>query len=127
MLINGRLVEGADTLEVINPARGRALATAPRANRAQLEEAVAAAKAAFPAWSTRPLRERGELLIELAKALEATRDDLARLLTEEQGKPLPQSLAEIALSVAMIRHFAAQDLPAELLKLEVAPPAWTPP
>jgi Aldehyde dehydrogenase family len=49
LLINGRLVEGAGALDVINPATGRVLTTAPRADRAQLEEAVAAAKAAFPA------------------------------------------------------------------------------
>jgi hypothetical protein len=47
LLIDGKLVEGADTLDVINPATARVLAAAPRADRAQLEEAVAAAKAAF--------------------------------------------------------------------------------
>ena len=58
LLINGRLVEGAGTLDVINPATGRTLAAAPRADRAQLDQAVAAAKAAFPDWSAIPLRER---------------------------------------------------------------------
>jgi acyl-CoA reductase-like NAD-dependent aldehyde dehydrogenase len=58
LLIDGRLVEGAGTLDVINPATGRLLTTAPRADRTQLEEAVAAAKAAFPSWSATPLRVR---------------------------------------------------------------------
>src|SRR5262249_14573087 len=70
LLIGGRLVEGAGTLGVINPATGRALAVAPRADRSQLDQAVAAAKAAFPAWSATPLRRRGELLAKLAEALE---------------------------------------------------------
>src|SRR5262245_21392379 len=85
LLINGKLVEGASTLDVINPATGRKLTTAPRADRAQLEEAVAAAKAAFPGWSAKPLAERGALLVKLAEALEAEQDTFARLLTEEQG------------------------------------------
>src|SRR4051794_16781404 len=94
LLINGRLVEGAETLDVINPATGRTLAAAPRADRVQLEQAVAAAKAASPAWSATPLRRRAALLVELAAALEAAQDDFARLLTEEQGKPLSQALDE---------------------------------
>jgi acyl-CoA reductase-like NAD-dependent aldehyde dehydrogenase len=116
MLINGRLVKGAATLDVINPATGRPLTAAPRADRAQLDQAVAAAKAAFPGWSATPLRERGALLIKLAEALEAEQSEFARLLTEEQGKPLPDSLGEIALSIATLRYFATLDLPLEVLK-----------
>src|SRR5262249_25307256 len=120
LLINGQLVEGADTLDVINPATGRKLMTAPRADRAQLDQAVAAAKAAFPGWSAIPLRKRAVLLIMLAEALEADQDDLARLLTQEQGKPLPQALWEIAFSIAVLRYFATLDLPLEVLKEDAA-------
>jgi acyl-CoA reductase-like NAD-dependent aldehyde dehydrogenase len=116
MLINGRLVKGAGALEVINPATGRVLTVAPRADRAQLDQAVAAAKVAFPAWSATPLRQRAALLIKLAEALEAEQGDFARLLTREQGKPLPQALWEIAQSIAMLRYFATLDLPPEVLK-----------
>src|SRR5262245_20692990 len=59
LLIGGKLVEGAGTLDVINPATGRVLTTAPRADRGQLEQAVAAAKAAFPPWAATSLRVRG--------------------------------------------------------------------
>ncbi len=116
LLINGKLVKGAGTLDVINPATGRTLATAPRANRAQLDEAVAAARAAFPDWSATPLRQRAALLVKRAEALEAEQDQVARLLTQEQGKPLPQALDEIARSIATLRYFAALDLPPEVLK-----------
>jgi acyl-CoA reductase-like NAD-dependent aldehyde dehydrogenase len=116
LLIDGRLVEGAGTLDVINPATGRILTAAPRADRAQLDQAVAAAEAAFPAWSARPLSERSALLIKLADALEAEQGEFARLLTEEQGKPLPHALGEIATSVAAIRYFGSLDLPPEVLK-----------
>src|SRR5262249_31380406 len=88
LLIDGRLVEGAGTLDVINPATGRTVATAPRADQAQLDQAVTAAKAAFPAWSATPLRRRAALLVELARALEAEQGRFVRLLTQEQGKPL---------------------------------------
>src|SRR5215813_1248431 len=116
LLIGGKLVEGAGTLDVINPATGRVLTTAPRADRTQLEQAVAAAKTAFPSWTATPLRVRGGLLVKLADALEAERSDLARLLTQEQGKPLPQSQWEIAQSIGTIRYFAALDLPTMVLK-----------
>jgi acyl-CoA reductase-like NAD-dependent aldehyde dehydrogenase len=116
LLINGKLVEGAGTLNVINPANGGILTKAPRADLAQLNEAVAAAKAAFPTWSARPLGERGALLVKLAEALEAEQGEFARLLTEEQGKPLPQALWEIAVSIAVLRYFATLDLPLEVLK-----------
>jgi acyl-CoA reductase-like NAD-dependent aldehyde dehydrogenase len=119
MLINGQLVEGAGTLDVINPATGRILTAAPRADRAQLDQAVAAAKAAFPGWSATTIRKRSELLVKLAEALEAEQDVFARLLTEEQGKPLPQALWEIALSIAVLRYFATLDLPLEVLKEDV--------
>jgi acyl-CoA reductase-like NAD-dependent aldehyde dehydrogenase len=77
LLINGKLVEGAGTLDVINPATGRTLTAAPRADRAQLDQAVAAAKAAFPRWSATPLRQRAALLVKLAEALESERGAFA--------------------------------------------------
>ncbi len=116
LLIGGKLVEGAGTLDVINPATGRALTTAPRADRAQLERAVAAAKTAFPSWSATPLRVRADLLAKLADALEAEKDAFARLLTEEQGKPLPQAEWEIARSIGTLRYFGSLDLPSKVLK-----------
>src|SRR5262245_61588640 len=116
LLIDGKLVEGAGTLDVINPATGRILAAAPRADQAQLEQAVAAAKTAFPAWAATPLRVRGGLLVKLADALEAEQSEFARLLTQEQGKPLPQAHWEIAASIGTLRYFATLDLPPVVLK-----------
>src|SRR5262245_29623839 len=116
LLIGGKLVEGAGTLDVINPATGRVLTTAPRADQGQLEQAVAAAKAEFPSWAATPLRVRGGLLVKLADALEAEQSELARLLTQEQGKPLPQAQWELAQSIGTLRYFAALDLPPVVLK-----------
>src|SRR5262249_28858297 len=91
LLINGRLVKGTSTLDVINPATGRTLTAAPRADRIQLDQAVAAAKTAFRTWSAIPLQQRAALLVKLAQALEAEQGAFARLLTQEQGKPLSQA------------------------------------
>jgi acyl-CoA reductase-like NAD-dependent aldehyde dehydrogenase len=116
LLIGGQLVPGAATIPVINPATEDVLADAPRASLAQLNDAVAAAKASFVGWSARPLRERGKLLVALADAFAACQDEFARLLTEEQGKPLPHAAGEISHSIDMIRYFSALDLPLQVIK-----------
>jgi acyl-CoA reductase-like NAD-dependent aldehyde dehydrogenase len=120
LLINGKLVEGAGTLDVINPATGHILTAAPRAGRAQLDQEVAAAKAAFPSWSATQLRQRAALLVNLADALEAERGAFAGLLTQEQGKPLSQALWKIDWAIGTIRYFATLDLPTEVLKEDAA-------
>ena len=115
-LIGGKLVSGAMTSNVVNPATEDVLAAAPRADLAQLNQAVAAAKAAFPIWSATPIRVRGALLAKLADVIEARQDELARLLTEEQGKPLAEAKWEMVGAIASIRYFAGQDLPPMVLR-----------
>ena len=116
LLINGQLIPGASTLDVINPATGKLLTRCARADRAQLDAAVAAAKAAFPAWSTAPIESRRQALRTIADAFEARSAEFARLLTEEQGKPLAHAGYEVAGAVAMIRAFIAMDLPVKILR-----------
>ena len=107
MLINGELVDGAATLDVVNPATGAVFETCPRADEAQLNEAVAAAKTAFPAWSALTYAQRAEKLEALAAALEPRADEIARLLTQEQGKPLAAATAEVVGAIYGLRAFAA--------------------
>jgi acyl-CoA reductase-like NAD-dependent aldehyde dehydrogenase len=104
------------TLDVINPATGRLLTRCARAGKAQLDAAVAAAKLAFPAWSATPIQGRRQALLKIAAALEARSAEFARLLTQEQGKPLAAATHEVGGSVAMIRAFAAMDLPVKILR-----------
>src|SRR6201987_1838384 len=80
LLIDGKLVSGAMALNVINPATEEVVAAAPRADRAQLEQAVAAAKAAFPRWSETPVRDRSALLARLAGAVEVRQGVVAKIL-----------------------------------------------
>jgi len=115
LLIDGDLVNGADSLAVINPATGEPFATCARADAAQLERAITAAKRAFPAWRDGGQPQRQELLHKLADAMEARFEDFARLLTQEQGKPLAEAQFEVGGAIAAFRHFGAQVLYPETL------------
>ena len=106
LLIGGSLADGgAGTFDVVNPATGKAFAQCPKASEAQLDEAVAAAKAAFPAWAATDAGERGAMLAKLADALEARVAEFASLLTMEQGKPTRQAMGEIIGSTYVLRAF----------------------
>ncbi|RYE71707.1 MAG: aldehyde dehydrogenase family protein, partial [Hyphomicrobiales bacterium] len=85
MLIDGRLVEGEGTFDVLNPATEQVLAAAPYASSTQLDTAVAAANAAFPAWAATPVAARKAAILAMAERIDEHRDELARLLTQEQG------------------------------------------
>lgn len=117
LLIGGKLVPGAaGTVDVINPATEQVVAACPRADVAQANQAVAAAKAAFPAWAAKGIAERRALLMKLADAIDAHTQELAPLLTQEQGKPLGGAFFELMVASANIRGIAAHDLPPVVLK-----------
>lgn len=88
MIIGGRAVQAAKTFPVINPATGEAFARVPAGTVDHLNAAVAAARAAFPAWSRTPDTERQGLVHALAGLLEANMPALMALITRETGKPL---------------------------------------
>ncbi len=115
LLIDGKLVAGASATPVVNPANEEAVADCPRASKAQLDQAVAAAKAAFPAWSKTTMDERKAVLNKIADAIEANLGDFARLLTQEQGKPLADATGEIYGAAAFFRYFSSLDLPAKVV------------
>src|SRR6202047_5095702 len=116
LLIDGKLVSGAMALNVVNPATEEVVAVAPRADRAQLEQAVAAAKAAYPRWSQTPVRDRGALLARLADAGGVRQAEVAEILTAENGKPIAQALHEMEAVVAAMRYYAGLDLAPRILK-----------
>ena len=88
MIINGRAGQADTTFEGINPATGAAFACVQSGTPAHVDQAVAAARAAFPAWSRTPDAERQRLLHALGAALEANMPELMELVTKEAGKPL---------------------------------------
>ncbi len=116
LLIGGALVAGDMTMDVINPATGEPFATAPRASVAQADAAIAAAKAAVPGWSAVPWAGRQAKLVELADAIAARRDEIARVLTMEQGKPLAEAQGELAWTDGYLRHYATLELPDRVIQ-----------
>ena len=110
LLIDGKAHAGSGSFDVVNPATGEVFARCPRADSELLDEAVAAAKRAYPAWSRTPAEQRAALVGKLADALEARSEEFARLLTREQGKPLPQAQYELMASVGTLRTFASMKI-----------------
>jgi acyl-CoA reductase-like NAD-dependent aldehyde dehydrogenase len=88
MIIDGRAVETARTIPVVDPALGEPFAAVPDGGAEHVDAAVAAARAAFAAWSATPDAERQALLHALGNALEAHMPELMELVTRETGKPL---------------------------------------
>ncbi|HEY5008322.1 MAG TPA: aldehyde dehydrogenase family protein, partial [Caulobacteraceae bacterium] len=116
LLIDGQMVDGDAVMDVINPATEEVLAQCPRASKAQLDKAVAAAKAAFPAWSRTSPAERKKALNAIADIVEANAAELGRLLTQEQGKPLKDAIGEAYGLAAFCRYFTSMDLPRKVLE-----------
>ena len=115
LLINGQLVEGDATLDVINPATEEVFETCSRGSESQLNDAVAAAKAAFEGWSATPIDERKQVVLAMADAIEANATELAQLLTQEQGKPLADATGEVYGAAAFFRYFTSLNLDPEVL------------
>lgn len=111
MLIGGALEAGSAKFDVINPATETVLAEAPDATPADLDRAVAAARAAFPSWAATPIAERKAALSALANAIWANADDFKRLLTLEQGKPHAEAGGEVMGAGYWLQANTALDLP----------------
>ncbi len=115
--IAGRLVETEATFPVVNPATGEVFAHAPAATAEQLDAAISAAKDAFRGWSALGYERRQAYLNAYADALQAHRDELAQLLTLEQGKPLKTGAEpEVDQSISWIRQIAARRIPVEIVE-----------
>lgn len=112
--IDGEAVPGADVISVVNPATEEIFAEAPRASRNDLEKAIAAARQSYPSWAERTGRR--EKLLECSKRLKSQAIRLAKLLTQEQGKPYREALEEILGSVRALRYWAGRQLPEEYLQ-----------
>ena len=115
LLIDGKLEQSDQQLDVINPALGEVFARCPVANRSHLDRAVKAARAAFGAWRGTSFAERAALVKKSSEVLRANQSMLAELLTREQGKPLAQSAAEIDRGTAQSDGMVGIEIPTEVL------------
>ena len=107
--IGGRWVAStaSEELDVTNPATGEALARVPLSGVADVDAAVQAARAAFPAWRRRSTIERARWLFGFRQVVEAHADELARSVTREMGKTLPDARAEVGRAIEMIEAASA--------------------
>lgn len=118
LFIGGRSVATTDHVEITNPSTGEPVGLAPIGTLDDLDAAVSAAAVAFKSWSMAPDRERAEACAAIAEAIEAHAEELARLLTLEQGKPLNGmgSRYEIGGAVAWSRYASTLSLDVETLQ-----------
>ena len=106
--INGRWHSSDTTFSVNNPANQQHLADIADAGKAQAEQAVQAASDAFAGWAAKPAAERSQLLLAWYQLISKHQDDLARLMTLEQGKPLAEAKGEIAYGASYLQWFAEE-------------------
>ncbi|WP_026941047.1 aldehyde dehydrogenase family protein [Hellea balneolensis] len=106
MLINGELVGSDSKINVLNPATEEVFAAVPKGTKDDINNAVSAAKNAFPAWAARPESERQGMVNQMADVIASNADMLARLMTQEQGKPLAEAMGEMAWAEGYLRHYA---------------------
>ncbi|RAR59715.1 succinate-semialdehyde dehydrogenase/glutarate-semialdehyde dehydrogenase [Onishia taeanensis] len=106
--INGQWCEAPTRFAVTNPATGDTIAEVADLDADAARDAVAAADAAWPAWRKRSAKERSALLRRWFDAVMAHQEPLARLMTQEQGKPLAESMGEVAYGANFIEYYAEE-------------------
>ncbi|PPE66184.1 NAD-dependent succinate-semialdehyde dehydrogenase [Caldimonas caldifontis] len=107
-LINGQWVAGSRRFEVSDPATGQHLADVANLGAADTEQAIAAAHAAWPAWRAQTAKQRAAVLMKWFQLLNEHADDLARLMTAEQGKPLAEARGEVIYAASFVEWFAEE-------------------
>ena len=114
--IDGKAVPTTATFGVVNPATEQVFAQCPDASREQFEQAVTAARKAFPAWSRLSFGERRAYLHKLAKAVRDNAETIAALITREQGKPLSNALREMAGTAHSLEAMSNIEVKDEVLR-----------
>lgn len=108
--VGGEWIDADDgkTIQVDNPANGRLIGTVPRMGAAETRRAIAEAQLSWPAWRARTAKDRATVLRRWFDLVIANQDDLAAIMTAEQGKPLAESRAEIAYAAGFIEWFSEE-------------------
>ncbi len=108
--VNGAWIDAAsgETIAVVNPSTGETLGTVPKLGAEETREAIAAADAVWPGWRAKTAKERAAILRRWNDLILANADDLARLMTLEQGKPLAESRGEVVYGASFIEWFAEE-------------------
>ena len=104
----GWIESSAHGIDVDNPATGEVIGTVPRLGRAETRQAIDAAARAFPAWRRKTGKERAQVMRRWFDLMMANQEDLARLMTTEQGKPLTESRGEVAYAASFLEWFGEE-------------------
>jgi succinate-semialdehyde dehydrogenase/glutarate-semialdehyde dehydrogenase len=123
LFINGswRTGEGRDSFPVVNPVTGDNIAELPLATEADLDEALETAKRTYPEWRSTPVDKRSAILHKTAKILKDRADEIARTMTQEQGKPLAESKGEV-FGAASLFDWYAEEIKRNYGRVLVRPP-----
>lgn len=108
LYLNGEFVTTDKTISVTNPANNEAFASISTVDRARVAQAVKDAHTAFGTWRAMTAKARGDYLLKIAAEIEKRRDEIARTITMENGKPLAQSVGEVGMTVDHLRWFAEE-------------------
>jgi len=106
--IDGQWIHGSATFDVDNPATGETIGRVPSLGAAETRSAIEAANRAFPSWSQKTAKERARILQKWFELVMANQEDLAKLMTIEQGKPLAESRGEVAYGAAFLEWFGEE-------------------
>ncbi len=107
-LINGQWVAGSSRFDVIDPATGHKLADVANLGPSDAATAIAAANAAWPGWRNKTAKERSIILRKWYDLIMTNQDDLSRIMTAEQGKPLTEAKGEVAYGASFVEWFAEE-------------------
>ena len=106
--INGQWLAGTDVIDVTNPVDGRVIGSVPKLGKAETKSAIEGAQNAQKLWAKKTAKERGSILRKWFNLMMDNQEDLAQILTAEQGKPLVESRGEIAYGASFIEWFAEE-------------------
>ncbi|HYD94362.1 MAG TPA: NAD-dependent succinate-semialdehyde dehydrogenase [Noviherbaspirillum sp.] len=120
--LNGAWVEGNASFPVTNPADGTTITAVPNLGAEDTRKAIDAASAAFPLWSAKTAKERAGIMRKWYELLLQHADDLAVLMTAEQGKPVPEAKGEVMYGASFIEWFAEE---AKRVSGDVLASTWT--
>src|SRR5437870_5258052 len=99
---------GGATIDVDNPATGEVIGSVPKLGRAEARTAIDAAARAFPAWRAKTAKERAIVLRRWFDLMMANQEDLAQLMTAEQGKPIAEARGEVAYAASFLEWFGEE-------------------
>ncbi|WP_080872930.1 NAD-dependent succinate-semialdehyde dehydrogenase [Oceanobacillus timonensis] len=108
MYINGKWVDGKDSLEVRNPSNGEIVGTVPRVGKEEVDQAIDAAENAFQSWSRLAASERASYMYKVAERMREKKDDLARIATLEMGKSYQDMVGEVQAAIDYVQWYAEE-------------------